>query len=82
MRLSVHELVAGRRAGSAKCKKCLQVCGCQWRAYLGKPKMPSSSHSHQGCQRLVRYSFDQEEAELQSEDDKPQIGLWQPALKT
>ena len=27
IRLSAHEIVAGRRGGSVKCTKCLQVCG-------------------------------------------------------
>ena len=61
IKLSAHELVAGRRAGSVKCKKCWQVCGKRnLRSWLptrvrsvGKPTVPFPPHLPPGMPALV-----------------------------
>ena len=84
-RMSEHEIVAGRRAGSVKCTKCLQVCGKKqlrvwlptslpWKAkdalFIPLPLgLPAPS--------LPLNNFDQEDAEIQHEDDEPQNDVWQ-----
>ena len=79
IRLSAHEIVAGRKAGSAKCTKCLQVCGKkQLRVWLAtacvswqaKDALVIALPPGQPAPDLPMNKFDHEHAETQHEDDE------------
>ena len=90
IRLFAHEIVAGRRAGSVKCKKCLHVCGKKnLRSWLPSACVPWQVKSAPPAPLppglpvpgpLVKN--DQEEAEPQYEEDERQNDVWQPAFDT
>ena len=89
IKISAHELVARRRAGSAKCKKCLQVCGrknlCMWLPTACVPRLakrapPVPLPPVVPVSGLLRHDLDQEEAEPKSEEDEDQNDAWLPAF--
>ena len=89
--LSAQETVAGRRAGSAKCTKCLQVCGKKHlRVWLPTTCMPWQAKDALfiplppglPASDPPLNNFDQEDAEPQYEEDESQNDVWQVAFES
>ena len=74
---SAHELVSGRRAGSVKCRRCLQVCGRKkLRIWLPVARVPwQAKRAPPGPLPLVVLGQEEaEETDLQNDDWLPAFG--------